>query len=846
MPDWDVSAVIDMNGYLKGFYSSSFNGDISRWDTSSVTAMNHMFYRASKFNQPIGSWDVSKVKKMNDMFLYSYEFNQPIGSWDVSQVTSMVNMFYDAKAFKQPIHKWTGPAATTAQNGMFSGASAFQSTFACRDVIKGPVSSCEQFISILSWNSFDSNLEDDVSGVIIQTTSGSVQFDDNAIVSNGAWVGYVDFSSLRANRNDYIAVHYEVYVPSNSNGFQYSLAVGAIGTNGNGDNFSWFNNGNNVCAHVPWGGISNCVSGKTYDDYKGRWVKLAMVRPAGENLVLYSIDDENLITYTPSNDITTDGVLSQLHFFNQPWTDGGNHLAASGIKMRNLDVRVLVKPIPNDKWHEYVSECLAISLVYGLCTTWDKYSTYGAMPDWDVSEVTDMSGMTSSNAWQGFGGKTTFNGDISRWDTSSVTTMFRMFSVARKFNQPIGSWDVSKVTNMKLAFCAADEFNQPLNDWDVSSVTTFQGMFAVTKKFNQPLDKWDTSNVESMEGIFSDSDAFNQPIGNWNTSKVTNMVTAFGTGAIFNQDISKWDTSSVTNMYKMFYNNVYFNQDIRGWDTSKANTAAIIFGATAFNATFQCASTNGPLSSCVCVLCSCASSSGKMDSNRYCNAAIDGGGWTLAYTVNPNDGHKMGFGAVFWTQSDSSESVSDNVLLRDYVSSAGNSMAAKEIMITIDYSPSDGSYTAYTIWPFRDTTKSLLDYLRSPSANCYTGQGATYEYSKREVVTSVPYDPITNQGGELYINFHYGNNALRFMPSLQCKYSNNGLSCINDDMMTGIGGDFTGMSQSNVYPSFLSGSWDHDALIHGCGSGRENTQGTDYGTSQTSDGTYYRYSVWVR
>ena len=506
----------------------------------------------------------------------------------------------------------------------------------------------------------------------------------------------------------------------------------------------------------------------------------------------------------------------------------------------------VIKRIPNDKWHQFVKECLAKAPVNGVCTTWDKYSTYGAMPDWDVSEVTDMSGETASGAHQGFFGKTTFNGDISRWDTSSVTTMFRMFSVARKFNQPIGSWDVSKVTNMKLAFCAADEFNQPLNDWDVSSVTTFQGMFAATKKFNQPLDKWDTSNVESMEGIFSDSDAFNQPIGNWDTSKVTNMVVAFGTGAVFNQDISKWDTSSVTNMYKMFYNNVHFNQDIRGWDTSKANTAAIIFGATAFNATFQCASTNGPLSSCVCVLCSCASSSGKMDSNRYCNAAIDGGGWTLAYTVNPNDGHKMGFGAVFWTQSDSSESVSDNVLLRDYVSSAGNSMAAKEIMITIDYSPSDGSYTAYTIWPFRDTTKSLLDYLRSPSANCYTGQGATYEYSKREVVTSVPYDPITNQGGELYINFHYGNNALRFMPSLQCKYSNNGLSCINDDMMTGIGGDFTGMSQSNVYPSFLSGSWDHDALIHGCGSGRENTQGTDYGTSQTSDGTYYRYSVWVR
>ena len=46
---------------------------------------------------------------------------------------------------------------------------------------------------------------------------------------------------------------------------------------------------------------------------------------------------------------------------------------------------------------------------------------YGPIAGWDVSGITDMSGL--------FYGKTKFNADISNWDTSSVTSMFAMFYV---------------------------------------------------------------------------------------------------------------------------------------------------------------------------------------------------------------------------------------------------------------------------------------------------------------------------------------------------------------------------------------------------------------------------------
>ena len=51
----------------------------------------------------------------------------------------------------------------------------------------------------------------------------------------------------------------------------------------------------------------------------------------------------------------------------------------------------------------------------------DAIAKYGPFAVWDVSAITDMSALFSN---LGF-----FNADISNWDTSSVTTMYRMFYV---------------------------------------------------------------------------------------------------------------------------------------------------------------------------------------------------------------------------------------------------------------------------------------------------------------------------------------------------------------------------------------------------------------------------------
>ena len=146
MPDWDVSLVTDMNGWngtsLQGFVGkTTFNGDIGSWNTAQVTNMNVMFYQASAFNQDIGRWNTAQVTSMESMFHSASAFNQDIGSWNTEKVTDMLAMFLYASAFNQDISSWTGTAATTAQNSMFSGATAFQAKYTCGT--DGPASSCD-------------------------------------------------------------------------------------------------------------------------------------------------------------------------------------------------------------------------------------------------------------------------------------------------------------------------------------------------------------------------------------------------------------------------------------------------------------------------------------------------------------------------------------------------------------------------------------------------------------------------------------------------------------------------------------------------------------------------------
>ena len=73
------------------FYNSEFNGDISKWDVSSVENTSYMFFD-SKFNGDISKWNTSTIKDMCSMFMHS-KFNKDISNWKINKKCNTWFMF---------------------------------------------------------------------------------------------------------------------------------------------------------------------------------------------------------------------------------------------------------------------------------------------------------------------------------------------------------------------------------------------------------------------------------------------------------------------------------------------------------------------------------------------------------------------------------------------------------------------------------------------------------------------------------------------------------------------------------------------------------------------------------
>jgi uncharacterized repeat protein (TIGR01451 family) len=519
----DLSGVTDLSWMFTG--ATTFNGDISGWETGTVTLMWGMFWGASAFNQDIGGWDTRNVTDMGYMFANASAFNQDIGGWDTGSVTNMSLLFFRASAFNQDIGSWdTGNV--TLMSGMFYDASAFNQDIGGWDIGN---------VTHLTW-----------------MFRGATAFNQDI----GSWdTGNVThmwgvFQSATAFNQD----------------------IGGWDTGNVTEIFSMFEDASAFNQDIGSWDTSNVTlmysmfrNTSAFNQDIGDW-DTGNVTLMGSMFSGASAFNQDISGWETGNVTDMTWMFADASAFNQDisgWETG--NVTNMRAMFRNAGA------FNQDIGGWDTGNVTAMSGMFAEASAFNQ-----DISGWDTANVTDMSWM--------FNGASAFNQDIGDWDTGNVTRMDSMFAGATAFNGGIGGWDTGNVTRMDAMFAGASAFNQDISGWDTSNVTLMERMFWYASAFDQAIGGWATGNVTNMYQMFRNASAFNQDIGGWDTGNVTDMTLMFAFASAFNGGIGGWATGNVTNMYGMFVNASAFNQDIGGWDTgSVTNMNAMFADANAFD-----------------------------------------------------------------------------------------------------------------------------------------------------------------------------------------------------------------------------------------------------------------------
>ena len=197
-------------------------------------------------------------------------------------------------------------------------------------------------------------------------------------------------------------------------------------------------------------------------------------------------------------------------------------------------------PITDFNIHNAISTCLFTNPIDGMCSD----SEYGSMPDWDVSNVTDMT--------LAFRDRSEFNADLSAWDVSNVIDMNSMFSNALAFNSDLSNWNVENVNSMRGMFFSAESFKSNLSSWNVGAVNDMSSMFWNAGQFNSDISNWDVSDVVTISAMFQNASFFKSDLSNWDVGNLIYSTFTFSGAAEFDSNLNDWNISNVLSMSSIF------------------------------------------------------------------------------------------------------------------------------------------------------------------------------------------------------------------------------------------------------------------------------------------------------
>ena len=164
------------------------------------------------------------------------------------------------------------------------------------------------------------------------------------------------------------------------------------------------------------------------------------------------------------------------------------------------------------------------------------------------------------------------NADLSAWKVGKVTDLKHTFHGASKFaGTGLGSWNTTSVTVLPYTFSGAREMNSDLSACKVAKVTTPSQTFRGASKFaGTGLGSWDTTSVISLSYTFNGASEMNSDLSAWKVDKVKKMDCTFRNASKFaGTGLAFWDTTSVTTLAETFFKASEMNSDLSKWNVAK-------------------------------------------------------------------------------------------------------------------------------------------------------------------------------------------------------------------------------------------------------------------------------------
>jgi surface protein len=499
-------------------FNGQFNQPIGAWDTSSLLDTGGMFYRSYAFNQDLSNWDVSNVTSMSQMFIETVDSVKDqlnIDNWTTTSLQNISGIFGQARGITSSLANWDMSNVTNASNLVGGGVFNF-------DVsgwnINGAVNLSGAFRSISNqtpqsvidqWNfknwdiSQATNLTDFINNRALKTYN----YDDTLI----SWAEQAPVNALSVNFGS-------------SKYTENSPAAEARDTLIN--TYGWT---------ITDGGAEASAFVMTVDTTLGSGTNDFLIPTSGSgyNYTVETSDGQTLTGNTGSTtvtfaepgvyDVEITGDFPQIYFNNN-----GDALKLTKIKswgaikwryLRFFGCRNLIDTTLNAP---------NLKLVTSLGATF-KYCT-------------------------------SFNGDISRWDVSTINNLGEFlygFYQVMPFNQDLSSWDVSRVNNMYLAFRDCRSWNCDISGWDVSAVRNYGYAFYNTYALTADLSSWNP-----VCGI------------NW--------PLAFANSGV-NFDASSWDWSRFRETTSMFAGSAMTEFNLSALDIRRARASSNVFSGIVFS-----------------------------------------------------------------------------------------------------------------------------------------------------------------------------------------------------------------------------------------------------------------------